>query len=181
MCPSPDHSLNTIASNRLAWNLNRWFCRLLAIILYAGCLQVLPAADPPDLLDPKKVLETLPRDLVKEMGARSKEDRKKAIAEATQKLGAIYDDKPGTLSFKIARKVQYQGACNLFSETEKVRVGGVEIAIYYSVFLDKSENDLADKLRVGDRITATGLTRSVHMDDTVILNLRLGIWQAKLK
>ncbi len=168
-------SVTLIRQSRLLW------CSLLALLVLSLAGVPLQAADAPDLFDPKKILESLPRDLVKNMGERSKEERQKAMTEASAKLRTQFNDKTGTLSFKLTRIVQYQGAYNVFSEAEKVRVAGVEVTVYYSIFLGASENSKAARLRVGDKITATGRARDVHMDDTGVLNLRLGIWEASLK
>jgi hypothetical protein len=128
---------------------------LLGVLVLMLSMHSLPAADASDLLEPKQVLEMLPKDLLKEMSSKSAKGTE-AIGEGSKKLASIYDGKTGTLSFKLTRIVQYQGHNNAFSEVERVRVGGTEFQINFAVYLQASENEKAAKLRAGSKITASG-------------------------
>lgn len=124
----------------------------LSMLVGASCLH---AADASDLVDPKHLLESLPRDLVKDMGSKAAKGTD-AIGEGSKKLAQLYDGKTATVSFKLTRIVQYQGHNNAFSEAERVRVAGTEFQINYAVYLLPSENEKAAKLKAGSKITASG-------------------------
>lgn len=133
-------------------------------------------ADPSDLFDPRKVIETLPRDLVKAMDVKSTK-RDSAVEEGSKKLGESFNNKPATASFRISLIVANENGYVVGTDKEHVRVAGAEFTMLYEIYLSKDEGA---KLRVGDKVTVAGTSR-VHITGGQALRLWLTMMDGSLK
>lgn len=113
------------------------------------------AADAASPLDPKKILEAIPNDLLKDIASNTNK-RKEAVDAASQKLQDSYREQTVTVRFSIRSTNKSNGRYSAFAESERVRVAGTNFTVSQSVFLDESENTKGAKLKPGDKITATG-------------------------
>jgi hypothetical protein len=146
------------------------------------CLSTVRGADPSGSLDPKEVLESIPKDLLKDISGNATK-RKESIDAAEQKLREKYRDQTGTLSFRVRNTNKSNGRYYAYAEMERVRASGTNFSVSFSIHFSESENEKAAKIKPGDKITATGrafvsLYGSPSSDYT---NLSLSVSDAKLK
>lgn len=139
------------------------------------------AADASGTLEAKKILESLPKDLLKDIAGNTNQ-RKEAIDAASQKLQANYREQTATVRFSIRSTNKSNGRYSAFAESERVRVAGTNFTVSCSVFLDESENEKGAKLKPGDKITASGKAFvSMHGSSDNYTYLSISVSGAKLK
>ncbi len=154
---------------------------LLLVMGLSLSLSVVRAADTP-ALDPKTILEAIPKDLLKDISGNAAK-RKEAIDAAEQKLRDKYRDQTGTLSFRVRNTNKSNGRYYAYGESDRVRVSGTNFMVNYTIYLDESENEKGAKIKKGDKITASGtafvsLYGSSSSDYT---SLSVSVGDAKLK
>lgn len=139
------------------------------------------AADAQGELDPKTILEAIPKELLKDISGNPAK-RKEAIDAASQKLQEKYRDKAGSLSFRVRNTNKSNGRYYAHAEQERVRVSGTNFIVYFNINLDESENEKAAKIKPGDKITASGKTYvSLYGNGSNYTSLTIGVNDAKLK
>lgn len=144
-----------------------------------GAFGLLQGADAPMLLEPKKVLETLPDKLVRQLDERDDQGNE-ARRAAFKQFDDVYHDKPCMLQFKLLRVERERGQWQLVSRPERIRVKGTNFDFSYIVNLNEAENQKAFKLKAGEMVTATGLGM-VHIVINGLPHLKLEVNDARLQ
>jgi hypothetical protein len=157
------------------------FKLLLAVLGMLVSPVTAPAADAPGELDPKKILEAIPKELLKDISGNPAK-RKEAIDAASQKLQEKYRDQAATIAIRVRNTNKSNGRYYAHAEQERVRVSGTNFTVYFNINLDESENEKAAKIKPGDKITASGKAYvSLYGSGSNYTNLTVGINDAKLK
>lgn len=130
---------------------------VLVVLGMSLSLSTVCAADAPGGMDAKKILETIPKELLKDISGNAIK-RKEAIDAADQKLEDKYRDQAGTLSLRICGTNKSNGRYYAFTDSERVRVSGTNFSVSYHIIFSEGESVKAAKLKPGDRITASGKT-----------------------
>jgi hypothetical protein len=117
---------------------------------------VISATEAADALDPKKILEALPKDLLKDISGNVAK-RKEAVDAASRKLQETFREKNGTLTFRVVETNKSNGRYSASAEHERVRIAGTNYDVSYHIYFEESENARAAQIKPGDKITASGL------------------------
>ncbi|GEP41019.1 hypothetical protein BGE01nite_03100 [Brevifollis gellanilyticus] len=132
-------------------------------------------------LDPKKILEEIPKDLLKDISG-SPDKRKPAIDAASTQLRQKFRGDPGDVSVRVSSTNMSNGRYVINVQSEQVRASGTNFNVSYYIYLDPAENAKAAKIKKGDRVKVSGKT-SIYMaspSDTYTL-LSITLNDAKLK
>ena len=113
------------------------------------------AAQGSEDLDPKKILESIPKDLLKDISGNPAK-RKEAIDAASRKLQEKFREQNGSLSFRVVETNKSNGRYSASAEHERVRIAGTNYEVIYQVYFDESENARTAKIKPGEKITASG-------------------------
>lgn len=140
------------------------------------------AADAPGELDPKKILEAIPKELLKDISGNPAR-RKEAIDAASQKLQEKYRDQTGTLTFRVRNTNKSNGRYYAYAEQERVRVSGTNFSVSHHIYFNEGENEKAAKIKPGDKITASGrsFVSLYGSSSTEYTNLTISVNDARLK
>lgn len=139
------------------------------------------AADTPGELDPKKILEGIPKELLKDISGNPAK-RKEAVDAASQKLQEKYRDQASSLTFRVRNTNKSNGRYYAHAEEERVRVSGTNFTVHFNINLDESENEKAAKIKPGDKITASGKAFvSLYGSGSNYTSLTINLNEAKLK
>ncbi len=146
------------------------------------CLSTVRGADPSGSLDPKEVLESIPKDLLKQISGNATQ-RKEAIDAAEQKLREKYRDQTGTLTLRVRNTNKSNGRYYAYSDQERVRLSGTNFSVGFSIYFSEGENEKAAKLKPGDKITASGriFANLYGNTDGDYTSLSISLSDAKLK
>ena len=157
------------------------FKLLLAVLAMLVGPVTAPAADAPGELDPKKILEAIPKELLKDIAGNAAK-RKEAIDAASQKLQEKYRDQAGSRTIRVRNANKSNGRYYAHAEEERVRVSGTNFTVYFSFYFDESENEKAAKIEPGDRVTASGKAFvSLHGSSSNYTSITIHVNDAKLK
>jgi hypothetical protein len=157
------------------------FKLLLAVLGMLVSPMTAPAADAPGELDPKKILEAIPKELLKDISGNPAK-RKEAIDAASQKLQEKYRDQSGSITIRVRNTSKSNGRYYAHAEQERVRVSGTNFTVNFNINLVESENEKAAKIKPGDKITASGKAYvSLYGNSSNYTSLTIGINDAKLK
>ncbi|MES2595017.1 MAG: hypothetical protein V4662_06770 [Verrucomicrobiota bacterium] len=131
----------------------------------------------PEELDPKKILEEIPKDLLKDISG-SPDKRKPAVDAASTQLRAKFRDQSGNVSVRVMSTSMSNGRYLINGQIERVRASGTNFNVDYFIYLDPAENEKASKIKKGDRVKASGKTMvsmsglsdnytylTIHLDD----------------
>ncbi|MBV6499886.1 MAG: hypothetical protein CJBNEKGG_02350 [Prosthecobacter sp.] len=139
------------------------------------------AADAPGELDPKKILEAIPKELLKDISGNPAK-RKEAIDAASQKLQEKYRDQASSLTIRVRNTNKSNGRYYAHAEQERVRVSGTNFTVHFNINLDESENEKAARIKPGDKITASGRAYvSLYGSGSNYTSLTISVNDAKLK
>lgn len=159
------------------------FKLLLAVLAMLVSPVTAPAADAPGELDPKKILEAIPKELLKDIAGNAAK-RKEAIDAASQKLVEKYRDQTGSRTIRVRNTDKSNGRYYAYAVRERVRVSGTNFNVFFNINLNESENEKAAKIKPGDKITASGRTfvsLNGSSTDSDYTSLTIFINDAKLK
>lgn len=112
------------------------------------------AAETSDLTRVEDFLDSIPRDVLKELN--NARTRGKAIEAMPAKLTEKYRDKVVTMSLKLSYIVKYQEHYRIQVLDKDVSAAGSDFSISVSARLAESENEKASFLTEGDRIKVSG-------------------------
>lgn len=139
------------------------------------------AADAPGELDPKKILEAIPKELLKDISGNPAK-RKEAIDAASQKLAEKYRDQAGSLTIRVRNTTKSDGRYSAHAEQEGVRVSGTHFTVHFNISLNEGENEKAAKIKPGNKITASGKTHvSLYGGSSNYTFLMIDLNDARLK
>jgi hypothetical protein len=109
----------------------------------------------PAVVDPKKALDGLPQDVLRDL----KKDASKgspALKLADEKAKSNLEGKLGTIEIKVKETGDQAGMLTLMAPEDEIRIGGTAFMLELYILLDPSQRATGEMIKAGSRVKATG-------------------------